>query len=102
MSLGRLIGRSARGPARRLRLRPAASLRRGVDDSVRSAEARRIQAIHRGWVVMWSTWHRTFTAFSYFAPVPLVLDEPTPESLVNRMREVELHYSTSRVNARYV
>jgi hypothetical protein len=99
MSLGRLIGRSPRGPARRSR--PVASLHRGMDDSVRSAEARRIQAIYRGWLVMWSTWHRTFTAFSYFAPVPLVLDEPTPESLVNRMREVELYYSTSHSTARY-
>jgi hypothetical protein len=45
---------------------------------------------------MWSTWHRTFTAFSCFAPVPLVLDEPTAEALINQMRHAELYYSAVR------
>ncbi|MGI5233591.1 hypothetical protein [Actinoallomurus sp. CA-142502] len=71
-----------------------------MDDVACTAEARRIQAVHRGWVVMWSAWHRTFTAFSYFTPVPLVLDEPTPNALINRMRQAELGYSTARINAR--
>ena len=45
---------------------------------------------------MWSAWHRTFTAFGCFAPVPLVLDEPTAEALVSQMRHAELYYSTVR------
>jgi hypothetical protein len=45
---------------------------------------------------MWSAWHRTFTAFGCFAPVPLVLDEPTAEALVSQMRHAELYYSAAR------
>lgn len=45
---------------------------------------------------MWSARHRTFTAFSCFAPVPLVLDEPTAEDLVSQMQRAEMYYSTVR------
>jgi hypothetical protein len=100
MALGRLRSRSAlRAPVRRSHPAPVVPLHRGPADHARSDQARRIQAVHRGWLVMWSAWHRTFTAFSYFAPVPLVLDEPTPDALIIRMRQAELHYST-RLNAR--
>src|SRR5690349_11225845 len=98
MSLRRMVGRFVSKRAVR-RSRPA--VHRIVDDVACSAEARRIQAVHRGWLVMWSTWHQTFTAFSSFTPVPLVLDEPTPHALVNRIRQAELFYSTARVTARH-
>lgn len=61
-------------------------------------QARRIQESHRSWVVMWSAWRRTFTAFSCFTPGPLVVDEPTPDALISAMRRVELHYSPTRID----
>jgi hypothetical protein len=68
------------------------------DDATCSEEARRIQATHRQWVVMWSAWRRTFTAFSCFTVGPLVVDEATPDGLVSAMVRVELHYSPTRVD----
>jgi hypothetical protein len=70
----------------------------GKEDAARSEEARRIQKSHRNWVVMWSAWHRTFTAFSCFAAGPLVVDEPTSDALVSEMLRVELHYSPTRID----
>jgi hypothetical protein len=68
------------------------------DDDACSEEARRIQATHRQWVVMWSAWRRTYTAFSCFTVGPLVVDEATPDDLVSAMVRVELHYSPTRVD----
>jgi hypothetical protein len=68
------------------------------DDDACSEEARRIQATHRQWVVMWSAWRRTYTAFSCFTVGPLVVDEATPDGLVSAMVRVELHYSPTRVD----
>jgi len=70
----------------------------GEEDAGCSEEARRIQESHRSWVVMWSAWHRTFTAFSCFSPGPLVVDEPTADALVRVMLRVELHYSPTRID----
>ena len=53
---------------------------------------------HRQWVVMWSAWRRTYTAFSCFTAGPLVVDEATPDGLVSAMVRVELHYSPTRVD----
>lgn len=61
-----------------------------------SEQARRIQESRWGWLVMWSPWHRTFTAFSCFSPSPLVVDEPTVDRLFDQMIRVELFYSTTR------
>jgi hypothetical protein len=66
-------------------------------DTRHSAEARQIQHSRRGWLVMWSLWRRTFTAFSCFSPAPVVVDAPTPESLLIRMQHVELYYSTHQL-----
>lgn len=68
------------------------------DDAACSEEARRIQAAHRQWVVMWSAWRRTYTAFSCFTAGPLVVDEATPDGLVSAMVRVELHHSPTRVD----
>ena len=70
----------------------------GDDDSARSEQARRIQATHRQWVVMWSAWRRTYTAFSCFTAGPLVVDEATPDGLVSAMVRIELHHSPTRVD----
>jgi len=88
--LGRVVRSVPNGSASRSA--GALPLHRGSIDRDLSVQARRIESVHRGWVVMWSTWHRTFTVFGYFAPVPLVLDEATPDALIKRMREVELRY----------
>jgi hypothetical protein len=71
----------------------------GDDDVAHFKEAMRIQATHRQWVVMWSAWRRTYTAFSCFTVGPLVVDEATPDGLVSAMVRVELHYSPTRVDA---
>jgi hypothetical protein len=70
----------------------------GTNDLTCSVQAQRIQESHRSWVVMWSAWRRTFTAFSCFTPGPMVVDEPTPEALISAMRRVELHYSPTRID----
>jgi translation initiation factor 2 gamma subunit (eIF-2gamma) len=69
------------------------------DDAECSEQALRIQAAHRQWVVMWSVWRRTYTAFSCFTVGPLVVDEATPDGLVSAMARVELHHSPTRVDA---
>ncbi|GAA4629794.1 hypothetical protein GCM10023196_052580 [Actinoallomurus vinaceus] len=62
-------------------------------DVQRVGEAYQAMQWHRGWLIMWSLWHRTFTAFCCFSVEPLVLDAPTIEHLLPRLREVELHHS---------
>ena len=95
MSPGRLAGWSVEdGSSGRAVTSAKSPARLGERDARLSAQARYIQESRRGWLVMWSTWHRTFTAFSCFSPVPLVLDEPTAEDLVNQMQRAELYYST--------
>ena len=97
MSSGRLVGWSAEGgSSRRAPRSGGSSARLGARDARCSAQARWIQESRRGWLVMWSAWHRTFTAFSCFSPVPLVLDEPTAEALISQMRHAELYYSAAR------
>jgi hypothetical protein len=70
----------------------------GEQDALRSQEAQRIQNSHRSWLVMWSVWRRTFTAFSCFSPHPLVVDKPTADGLVSEMRRIELHYSPTPID----
>jgi hypothetical protein len=87
---------SASGLARRFRAARSVPV---ISDAQRADEARRIQARHRNWLVMWSPWRRTFTAFSCFSPTPLMLDRKTSEALVSEMLRVELHYSPTRIDA---
>ncbi|REE96789.1 hypothetical protein [Thermomonospora umbrina] len=51
--------------------------------------ASRLQTAFPGWLVMWSPWRRTFTAFASFTPNALVMDEPTTDRLIDQMRMVE-------------
>lgn len=55
--------------------------------------AAQVQMTRPGWVVIWSPWRRMLTAFACFAPDPVVIDEPTPERLVDQMRLTELAYA---------
>ncbi|MFB9832910.1 hypothetical protein [Actinoallomurus acaciae] len=48
--------------------------------------------------MMWSAWHRTFTAFSLFTLGPLVLDEPTSGELRKAMRRAELHHCPTLID----
>jgi hypothetical protein len=48
---------------------------------------------------MWSAWHRTFTAFGCFSHSRLVVDEPTADGLVDRMRRIEFQHSAIRAGA---
>jgi hypothetical protein len=68
-------------------------------DALCAEQAERIQLAHRGWVVMWSAWHRTFTAFGCFSQARLVVDEPTADGLVDQMRRIELQHSAIRAGA---
>jgi hypothetical protein len=65
-------------------------------DALCIEQAERIQRAHRGWVVMWSAWRRTFTAFGCFSQARLVVDEPTADGLVDQMRRIELRHSAIR------
>lgn len=86
-------GLAASGPARRHRADYSAL---GIDDVQCWEQARQIQGQYRRWLVMWSRWHRTFTAFSCFSPRPLVVDEPTADRLRERISSIELYYDTAR------
>lgn len=57
------------------------------------AVASQVEAVRPGWVVLWSPWRRTFTAFGCFAPVPVVLDDPVPVRLVSRMDRLQARYA---------
>lgn len=57
------------------------------------AQARALQRTRPGWVVMWSYWRRTFTAFACFAPDPVVIDEAVPERLAVRLNDAERYYA---------
>jgi hypothetical protein len=43
-----------------------------------------------GWVVIWSPYHRQFTAFGACTPEATVIDDPAPERLLDRMRSAQL------------
>jgi hypothetical protein len=55
-------------------------------------QARRLAEEHRRWLIMWSVWHRTFTAFGCFREAPVVLDAPSAEALRQQLQAVELRY----------
>jgi hypothetical protein len=58
-----------------------------------AAVAAQVQMARPGWLVIWSPWRRTLTAFACFAADPVVIDEASPDRLVERMRGVELRYA---------
>lgn len=62
-----------------------------VDEADRCV-LRHMQVAHPAWLVMWSPYHQTFTAFGCFAPVPLILDEADVDQLATLMCQEELRY----------
>jgi hypothetical protein len=69
-------------------------------DHQHSQEAWRIGYQHRGWLVMWSVWHRRFTAFCCFSPVPLLIEAPTAAELTAHLRRAEQHYTETPADPR--
>jgi hypothetical protein len=71
----------------------------GERDSACSAEAQRIQEGRRGWLVMWSPWHRTYTAFCCLSPDhSRPLDAATTDDLIREMQLIELHYAPASID----
>lgn len=64
-------------------------------DVTRAYEARQIGQRHRGWLVMWCLWRRTFSAFCCFASAPMVVEAATPEELVLLLRQAELQHAVA-------
>jgi hypothetical protein len=63
--------------------------------SAAAVMAAQVQMTRPGWLVIWSPWRRMLTAFACFAPDPIVIDEPTPERLVEQMRRTEMGYAVA-------
>jgi hypothetical protein len=55
----------------------------------RSDIARGLQSSYRGWVVMWSKWRQTFTAFSCITVEPVIIDDADFDRFQDRIRQVE-------------
>lgn len=68
---------------------------KGVDAQY-AKDAQRIGWHYRSWLVMWSCWRRTFTAFSC-SSIALVIDAPTPEELCKALEQSEMRMSGSGV-----
>lgn len=94
MSTRRLLWQPASGLARRTRSRKSIA----EMDQDRIERAVQIQVIHRDWLVMWSPWHRTFTAFGCFPDKRLVLDDETADGLIAKMHNAEAHYAPTRID----
>lgn len=64
-------------------------------DAQRAHEAQVLGQRHRGWLVLWAVWHRSFTAFSCFASAPLVVEAATADELTLLLRQAELHHAVA-------
>jgi hypothetical protein len=62
-------------------------------NQVESDQARWLGTSRPGWLVIWSPWRRTFTAFACFAPDAVVIDEMAVDRLLVAMREAEQRYA---------
>jgi hypothetical protein len=76
---------------------PRAAASSGTRKRVAVEQARQLELSQPGWVVMWSPWRRSYTAFAYFTPVPVVIDARTVDRLLLEMRGAEQHYSAPQV-----
>lgn len=52
-----------------------------------------LQSKVRGWIVMWSPWRQTFTAFARFSSEPLIIDEADSDRFVERLQQMEQHHA---------
>jgi hypothetical protein len=67
--------------------RHAPKIRRIVVD--KTDIARGLQKDFRGWLVMWSKWRQTYTAFACITTEPLIIDEPEIGRFRARIEQVE-------------
>ena len=70
---------------------------REVWDAQHVRQAQELARRNQGWVVMWSSWRRAFTAFACFTAEPVVLDEPAVPVLLAHMRQTELTYAAAPI-----
>lgn len=56
----------------------------------------RVQRACPGWLVMWSPWRQTYTAFCATSREGLVLDENEPTDLIQRIVHADLVLSIGR------
>ena len=65
-----------------------------VCDAEQVACARDVQRVCGSrWLVMWSPWRRTFTAFGCCTSVPVVIDDCTTAGLIHEIGSAELRFS---------
>ena len=79
-----MAGYHAKGGRHTTRMRV---VRRMVID--RSDIARGLQSSYRGWIVMWSKWRQTYTAFSCITGEPVIIDDADSDRFQDRIRQVE-------------
>lgn len=77
-------GRHARGGRHATRM---GAVRRMVID--RSDIARGLQGRYRGWVVIWSKWRQTYTAFCCMTAEPVIIDDADFDRFLKRIGQVE-------------
>lgn len=41
------------------------------------------------WLIMWSRWHQTYTAFACFTREPVIVDEAMADAFLARIQQVE-------------
>jgi hypothetical protein len=68
-----------------------------VNDEVRVRTAESLQRSCPQWLVMWSAWRRTFTAFACFTREPVIIDEPRADVFLQLIKQVELEASGRRI-----
>lgn len=63
------------------------AVRRIVSD--KSDIARSLQNRCRGWLVIWSKWRQTYTAFSCMTTEPMIIDDADFDRFLDRIEQVE-------------
>lgn len=59
-------------------------------DAEHAAIAASLQKTCPRWLIMWSRWHQTYTAFACFTREPIIVDEAAVEVFLARVEQVEL------------
>jgi hypothetical protein len=58
-------------------------------DSERATIAASLQMTCPRWLIMWSRWHQTYTAFACFTREPVIVDEAMVDAFLARIQQVE-------------
>lgn len=59
-------------------------------DAKNATIAASLQVTCPTWLIMWSRWHQTYTAFACFTPNRVIIDEARADALLAHIKEVEL------------